>query len=223
MRRAAPAPGRPRVPAARRGLHVGHGPVAADDAVGARGDVRGRRARPPRRGRRCGGSIRCTGSAGPASPSTSTSRRPGAAARGGGEVLRRRRGAGGAVPRGAARRSTSRASSPPGAAPSSRRRLRAARAAHGAARRAAPAARVRRALLRAPAGARGVLVPLAVHRRRPVPRARDLRARWSTSRCSTAAGTPTAACTRVVEAMARPLDVRCGEPVGARSSTRAAA
>ena len=34
---------------------------------------------------------------------------------------------------------------------------------------------LRRAPLRAPAGARGVLLPLAVHRRRPVPRAGDLR------------------------------------------------
>ena len=45
-------------------LHLGHRPVADHDAVGARGDVRGRRARSARRGRRCAGSTRSTGSAG---------------------------------------------------------------------------------------------------------------------------------------------------------------
>ena len=60
----------------------------------------------------------------------------------------------------------------------------------------AAAAPLRRPLLRAPARARGVLLPLAVHRRRPVPRARRSTARSSTSRCSTAAGTRTAASTR---------------------------
>ena len=43
-------PGRPRVPAARRRLHLGHRPVARDDALGARGDVRRRRARLRTRG-----------------------------------------------------------------------------------------------------------------------------------------------------------------------------
>ena len=77
--------------------------------------------------------------------------------------------------------------------------------------RAAPAALLRRALVRAPARARGVLVPLAVHRRRPVPRARDLRR----------ARLPAGARRRLVRRGRRrtrwsrrwraPLDVRCGE------------
>ena len=45
-RRAAPGARRPRLPTARRRRDVGHGAVADHDAVGARGDVRGRRARP---------------------------------------------------------------------------------------------------------------------------------------------------------------------------------
>ena len=53
--------------------------------------------------------------------------------------------------------------------------VRGAAAADGAARRDPAAAPVRRTVLPPPARARGVLVPLAVHRRRPVPRARDLR------------------------------------------------
>ena len=176
--RAAPAPGRARLPAARRRLHVGHGPVADHDAVGARGDVRGGRARPPRRGH--------------AAPARSAvpdplGRRASAhfdfaddPARLRAEVAkfsaaRRRAASSRSSPRW--RRSTSRASSARGRRPFlSRGRLRAARADDGCGcGAAAPAARLRRALLRAPARARGVLVPLAVHRRRPVPRAGHLR------------------------------------------------
>ena len=78
----------------------------------------------------------------------------------------------------------------------SRARLRAAGARHGPAGRPAPAALLRRALVRAPARARGVLVPLAVHRRRPVPGARDLRRARLPAGGSTAAGTPRAGPTR---------------------------
>ena len=56
--------GRPGLAAARRRLHVGHRPVADHDAVGPGGDVRRRRPRPARRGRRCDGSIPSTASAG---------------------------------------------------------------------------------------------------------------------------------------------------------------
>ena len=74
---------------------------------------------------------------------------------------------------------------------------------------------LRRAPLRAPARARGVLLPLAVHRRRPVPRARDLRR----------ARLPAGARRRLVRRRRdrtrwsrrwrAPLDVRCGEAVEA--------
>ncbi len=74
-----------------------------------------------------------------------------------------------------------RSSAPAGARSAPRTRALAARRCCASARhgRLAP----HRALLRAPARARGVLVPLAVHRRRPVPRPGGLRARWCTSRC----------------------------------------
>ena len=192
------APGRARLPAARRRLHVGHRPVADHDAVGAGGDVRRRRARPALRGRRCAGSTRSTGSAGRARTSTSTSpttRR--------GCATRSRKFS----PRDAARvdaflaalRADLRAT---GILAAGRRpflsagRLRAARARAWSGSRAARRCTLRRAPLRAPARARGVLVPLAVHRRRPASACRRSTARSSTCRCSTAAGTPTAASTR---------------------------
>ena len=70
------------------------------------------------------------------------------------------------------------------------------RAADGAPRRRAAAARARRAPLPPPARARGVLVPLALHRRRPVPRAGDLRRAGLPPGPRRRSGTPAAACTR---------------------------
>ena len=137
-----------------------------------------------------------------------------AAARRGGEVLRR------ATPRASSRswrrcgRSTSRAILGAG-----RRPFLAARdfarlvPDDGAARRAAAAAR---------ASSRATSSTRACARRSPSTRCssaatrtacRRSTPRSSTCRCSTAAGTPTAGVYALVEAMARPLDVRCGEPV----------
>ena len=92
-------PGRARLPAARRRLHVGHGPVAADDAVGARGDVRGRRARPARRADAAPARPALPDPLGGRGRALRLRRRPGAAARRDGEVLAR------ATPRGSSRSS----------------------------------------------------------------------------------------------------------------------
>ena len=143
--------------------------------MGAGGDLRGRRARPPRRADAAPARPDVPDPLGRRGAPLRLRRRPGAAARRGGAVLRARRRAGRAVPRGPAR--GLRAGDPRGRAARLRRvrGLRPARARHGPARRAAAALLLRLAPLRGPAGARGVLLPLAVHRRRPVPRAGDLR------------------------------------------------
>ncbi len=99
---------------------------------------------------------------------------------------------------------------------------------HGSARRLAAAGRsphalaLRRTSLQRPARPRGVLVPLAVHRRRPVSRARDLRARSSICSSLDDGWYANGGVYSVVEAMARPLDVRYGERVVARSNAEAA-
>ena len=200
-RRAARRARRPRLPAARRGLHLGHGPVADDDAVGARGDVRGGRARPPR--------------------ARSTLRRldPLYRIRWAGEdapLRLRRRPASACATQvaqfSAARRRARRRRSSPRCAPiyeqgDPRRRaaapfLRAARLRRGSCRRwlrLGAAAAAARASSRASSSTR------ACARRSPSTRCssaatrtacRRSTPRSSTSRCSTAAGTPTAASTR---------------------------
>ena len=93
-----------------------------------------------------------------------------------------------------------------------RRRLRAARAEHGAAGRAVAAAPLRRPLLRARARARGVLLPLAVHRRRPLPRA-AIYAALVYLQLLDGGWYADGGVYSLVEAMARVLDVRCGAPV----------
>ena len=196
--RAARAPRRPRLPAARRRLHLGHRPVADHDAVGARGDVRRRRAGPALARSRCAGSTRSTGSTGRARSGTSTSAPTATRLRAADRAVLRR-----ATPRsvdgflaalrpiyeegilGAGRR-------PFGV----RARLRAARADDGAARRAA---------CRCTASSRATSSTRGCARRSRSTRCssaatrtacRRSTARSSTCRCSTAAGTPTAACTR---------------------------
>ena len=174
-RRAARAPGRPRLPAARRRLHLGHGPVARDDALGPRGDVRGGRPGPPPRGRPRRLDPLLPDPLGRGGATTSTScRRPsgcGRRSRGSRRATRppRRR----SWPR--CGRSTRTASSRRPPAVPARARPRRLRAPDGPPGSRAAAARARRAPLPPPARARGVLVPLALHRRRPLPRAGDLR------------------------------------------------
>ena len=178
MRRAARAARRARLPAARRRLHLGHRPVADDDAVGARGDVRRRRARPARRGRAAPARPPLPDPLGGRGRSTSTSSATATRLRA--EVAKfspRDAARLDAVPRRAARRSTSDGDPRRGPARRSRRRATSPRFMPTMVRLGARAAAVRASsrALRAPARARGVLVPLAVHRRRPVPRAGDLR------------------------------------------------
>ena len=218
------AAGRPRLPAQRRRLHVGHGPVADHDAVGARGDLRGGRPRPRLRGRRCAAWTRSTGSTGPARSATSTSPTTATA------CATRSRASPRATPR---RLDDFLAALKPiyedgdRRAPGRRpfllaRRLRPPHAEMvrlGALLAAAP---LRLALLRARARARGVLLPLAVHRRRPATACPRSTARSSTCRCSTAAGTPRAASTRWSRRWRAPLDVRCGAPVEAIEHARRA-
>ena len=61
-------------------------------------------------------------------------------------------------------------------------------------------------LLRRAARPAGLRLPLALHRRRPVPRAGDLRRARRTSRWPTASGTPKAGVYSLVEAMARAVE-----------------
>ena len=188
---------RPRLPAARRGLHVGHGPVAAHDAVGARGDVRGGRPRPAR-----GGDAAPARPAVPdplgrraASTSTSATTRRGCARRW--RSSRRadaarvepflaalrpiyEQGILGAGRRAVPRRpATSRGSCPPWCG--SARCGRCTRSWRASSRTRACARRSR--------STRCSSAATRTACRRSTPRS-------STSRCSTAAGTPTAACTR---------------------------
>ena len=83
------APGRARLAAARRRLHVGHRPVADHDAVGARGDVRGRRPRPARRAHAAPARPALPDPLGGRGAAPRLRGRPRAAARGGRAVLRR--------------------------------------------------------------------------------------------------------------------------------------
>ncbi|CAA9485585.1 MAG: Phytoene dehydrogenase, partial [uncultured Solirubrobacteraceae bacterium] len=167
--------GRARLPAARRRLHLGHRAVADHDAVGARGDLRGRRARP-----RLGGDAAAPRSDVPDllvvdRRALRLLRRHRPPARRDGEVL--------AQGRRPARRLPGRPEADLRAGDPRRRaqgvpllpRLRLLAADDAEARRGPAAVLVRGALLRAPAHPRGLLVPLAVHRRRPASRAGDLR------------------------------------------------
>ena len=159
-------------------LHLGHRAVADHDAVGARGGVRRRRARPALRGD--------AAPAGPAVPDplggrgaarwtsspTSTRLREEIAAL---RRARRRARCDGFLD-GAEADLRGRAPRRPGAARSRPARSFAALLPTMVAPARDPCrCTVRLPALPAPAGARGVLVPLAVHRRRPVPRAGDLR------------------------------------------------
>ncbi|CAA9536415.1 MAG: Phytoene dehydrogenase, partial [uncultured Solirubrobacteraceae bacterium] len=174
-RRAARPARRARLSAARRGLHVGHGAVADHDALGARGHLRGGRPRPARRGDDAPPRPALPDLLGRRGRALRLRRRPRWPARRGREVLHPRRRAPRRLPRGAQAdlRAGDRRRGPQ--AVPLLRRLRAARAEHGPAGRDPPAAPLRLEPLRARARARGVLLPLAVHRRRPLPRAGDLR------------------------------------------------
>ncbi|CAA9515316.1 MAG: hypothetical protein AVDCRST_MAG85-2575, partial [uncultured Solirubrobacteraceae bacterium] len=174
-RRAALQTRRPGLPAPRPGLHLGHRAVADHDALGARGGLRrGRHGLPPRGAARAARSVLpdLLGRRG-ASPGLRRRPRPDeGAAR---EVLAARRRA--------LRRLHGRDEADLRAGHPRRRparvllvpRARALHADDGQARRRAAAVPLGRQALRAPADPRGVLVPLAVHRRRPVSRPGDLR------------------------------------------------
>ncbi|CAA9480035.1 MAG: hypothetical protein AVDCRST_MAG45-102, partial [uncultured Solirubrobacterales bacterium] len=173
--RPARAPRWARLPAARPGLHLGHGPVAADHAVGARGDLRRRRARPPPRGDHAPARAALPHPLGRGRSPSRLRQRPRATARGDRAVLLGRRRSPRRLPRGGA---TDLRGGDPGRGPpalSARARFRRAPAHHAASRRGTAAAPLRRALLPAPACARGLLLPFPVHRRRPVSRPRHLR------------------------------------------------
>ncbi|CAA9513980.1 MAG: Phytoene dehydrogenase, partial [uncultured Solirubrobacteraceae bacterium] len=173
--RAARHPGRPRVADQGRRLHVGHGPLARHDAVGPGGGLRrGRPGLPPR-----GHAPRAR----PLLPDHVDGRGPppGLRARPGGDGRRDRAllptGRRGLPPLHGGDAAHLRGRDPRRGPPALRlaRPARRVHAPDGQARRGAAAPPGHVAVLRAPADPRGVLLPLPVHRRRPVPGARDLR------------------------------------------------
>ena len=174
--RAARRARRARLAAARGRLHVGHRAVADHDAVGPRGGVRRRRPGPALGGplRRLDPLYRIRWAGERRGTSTSTRTPSGCGSRSRASRPRGRR-ARRRLPRRA--EADLRGGHPRRGTAGVRRSalVRGAAAADGAARRRRAAAPVRRTLVPPPAGARGVLVSLAVHRRRPVPRAGDLR------------------------------------------------